>query len=165
MESAGSETDHHRIPPPLSRDDHEGGKLTTPRPERNSLVPPYWQGHQRSVSTQSFTSIENGSRPRPILLEDHTDEGTEQCKALWAKHVTIDDYVIVSGTAPGLGAYVVWNCTVETLNVSFSPEFRRADAVADADAAVVWCCNMPLHPDLVYNGPKHGRLTSRRVVP
>ncbi|KAF2875005.1 Phox homologous domain-containing protein, partial [Massariosphaeria phaeospora] len=34
----------------------------------------------------------------------------------WAKQVTIDDYVVVSGTAPGLGAYVVWNCTVETLD-------------------------------------------------
>ncbi|KAF2013340.1 Phox-like protein, partial [Aaosphaeria arxii CBS 175.79] len=52
----------------------------------------------------------------PILLEDHTDSGSEQCKALWAKHVTIDDYVIVSGTAPGLGAYVVFHCTVETLH-------------------------------------------------
>lgn len=54
----------------------------------------------------------------PITLEDHTDEGSEQCKALWAKHVTIDDYVIVSGNAPAVGAYVVWNCTVETLDVS-----------------------------------------------
>jgi hypothetical protein len=52
----------------------------------------------------------------PITLEDHTDEGSEQCKALWAKHVTIDDYVIVSGNAPAVGAYVVWNCTVETLD-------------------------------------------------
>ena len=57
------------------------------------------------------------------MLEDHTDESSDQCKVLWAKHVTIDDYVVVSGTAPGLGAYspgqyVVWNCTVETLDVS-----------------------------------------------
>lgn len=66
----------------------------------------------------SSYSTENG-RPTPIGLEDHTDESSEQCKALWAKGVTIDDYVVVSGTAPGLGAYVVYNCTVETLDVSF----------------------------------------------
>ena len=65
-----------------------------------------------------------------IRLEDHTDAGSEQCKALWAKHVTIDDYVIVSGTAPGLGSYVVWNCTVETLNVSLLTPQLRAECNA-----------------------------------
>jgi len=79
-------------------------------------VPPYWQAHERSVSRLSYNS-ENGVNPAPILLEDHTDAGSEQCKALWARHVTIDDYVIISGSAPALGAYVVWNCTVETLDV------------------------------------------------
>lgn len=84
---------------------------------RNSVVPPYWQRHERHASRMSSYSTDNG-RPAPISLEDHTDDGSEQCKALWAKGVTIDDYVVVSGTAPGLGAYVVWNCTVETLDVS-----------------------------------------------
>jgi len=63
----------------------------------------------------SSYSTDNG-QPTPIGLEDHTDEGSEQCKVLWAKSVTIDDYVVVGGTAPGLGSYVVWNCTVETLD-------------------------------------------------
>lgn len=85
------------------------------RPERNSVVPPYWQARERGASRLSSYSTDVGAR---ILLEDHTDEGSEQCKALWARSVVVDDYVVVSGTAPGLGAYVVWNCTVETLDVS-----------------------------------------------
>jgi hypothetical protein len=100
-------------PPSPSRD--ERSKSAALRPNRNSIVPPYWQRHERSTSS---LSVDVQQRPSPIRLEDHTDEGSEQCRALWAKHVTIDDYVIVSGTAPGLGAYVVWNCTVETLDVS-----------------------------------------------
>ncbi|KAF1996717.1 Phox-like protein [Amniculicola lignicola CBS 123094] len=85
-------------------------------PERNSLIPPFWKKHERSQSSLSAASTDNLSRPKPILLEDHTDAGSEQCKALWAKSVSIDDYVIVNGSAPGLGAYVVWVCTVETLD-------------------------------------------------
>jgi hypothetical protein len=112
-----SETVNESSPSP-SRED--GAKLATARPERNSVVPPYWQRHERNGSRLSSYTSDAGAR---IVLEDHTDESSEQCKVLWAKHVTIDDYVVVSGTAPGLGAYspgqyVVWNCTVETLDVS-----------------------------------------------
>jgi hypothetical protein len=116
MASAGSDT-----PSPS----HDGGKSATLlRPDRSSIVPPYWQAreheheheHERSASRLSCHS-ENGAHPPPIRLEDHTDAGSEQCKALWARHVTIDDYVIISGSAPALGAYVVWNCTVDTLDV------------------------------------------------
>ncbi|KAF2253281.1 Phox-like protein [Trematosphaeria pertusa] len=113
MESAGSQAVNRLSPSPARGD---VGPSATLRPERNSIVPPYWQRQDRNDSRLSWNSVENGSRPTPIRLEDHTDEGSEQCKALWAKHVSIEDYVIVSGTAPGLGAYVVWNITVETLD-------------------------------------------------
>ncbi|KAI8940055.1 hypothetical protein NX059_003774 [Plenodomus lindquistii] len=92
--------------------------LAAARTERNSVVPPYWRKHDRNGSRLSSYSASDNGHPTPIGLEDHTDEDSEQCKVLWAKSVTIDDYVVVSGTAPGLGAYVVWNCTVETLDVS-----------------------------------------------
>jgi hypothetical protein len=82
----------------------------------------------------SSYSTDNG-RPTPISLEDHTDDGSEQSKGLWAKSVTIDDYVVVSGTAPGLGAYVVWNCTVETLDVSLS----EPDVMPKSDRPT-WLC-------------------------
>jgi hypothetical protein len=102
MESAGSDTANQRRPSLANR------------PERNSIVPPYWQRHERTPSNLSIQAPDT----TPIRLEDHTDESSEQCKALWAKHVSIDDYVIIGGTPPGIGAYVVWNCTVETLEVS-----------------------------------------------
>lgn len=97
-------------------------ELATPtatvRPERNSIVPPFWQRHEPNASRLSCNSID--ARPSLIRLEDHTDEGSEQCKALWASSVRIDDYVVVgSGTTPALGAYVVFNITVDTLNVGF----------------------------------------------
>ncbi|KAJ4319473.1 hypothetical protein N0V94_003897 [Neodidymelliopsis sp. IMI 364377] len=115
MELVSSETVNGSSPSPSCED---GAKPATARPERNSVVPPYWQRHERNASRMSSYASDAGAR---IVLEDHTDEGSEQCKVLWAKHVTIDDYVVVSGTAPGLGAYspgqyVVWNCTVETLD-------------------------------------------------
>jgi hypothetical protein len=113
MEPASSKTVNLRTPSPA----RDGAEAATARPERNSVVPPYWQRHERHASRMSSYSTDNG-HPTPISLEDHTDEGSEQCRVLWAKGVTIDDYVVVSGTAPGLGAYVVWNCTVETLDVS-----------------------------------------------
>jgi len=102
------------LPPPS----HDEGSVATPQPERNSVVPPYWHRHESHASRLSYHSVDNPSHPSPIRLEDHTDEGSEQCKALWARHVTIDDYVVVaSGTTPALGAYVAWNITVDTLHV------------------------------------------------
>ena len=76
------------------------------------LSPPYWQ-HQRTVSSATHTSID---RPPPISLEDNTQPHSPSQSALWAKTVAIDDYVIVRGNPTGLGAYVVWNCKVQTLD-------------------------------------------------
>ncbi|KAF2482260.1 Phox homologous domain-containing protein, partial [Neohortaea acidophila] len=33
----------------------------------------------------------------------------------WAKSAAVDDYVLVSGATLGVGAYVVWHCTIQTL--------------------------------------------------
>lgn len=111
MEPASLEAVNHC---PSSPDQH-GANPATARPDRSSVVPPYWKRHERNPSRMS--SFTDDGRPTPISLEDHTDEGSDQCRVLWAKGVTIDDYVVITGTAPGLGAYVVWNCTVETLHV------------------------------------------------
>lgn len=110
VESARSE------PVPTLPEDAYGGEPVTHRPERNSLVPPYWQRQDHNDNRLSCLSLD---APPPIRLEDHTDEASEQHKALWAKHVSIDDYVIVGNSpAPAFGAYVVWTVTVETLDVS-----------------------------------------------
>lgn len=115
METAGFSTASHPA---------QNGHVATPdsgeaaTAHDHHIVPPYWSGHKRRDSVGSDASLEH-DRPAPIRLEDHTVEGSDQNRALWAKHVTIDDYVIVSGNVPGMGDYVVWNCTVQTLDVCF----------------------------------------------
>jgi hypothetical protein len=133
-----SETADPPSSPALDANANGAKPATVTAPNRNrgsgsgsvgqGVVPPYWQRHERGASYLSTYSADNG-RPTPIGLEDHTDEDSEHCKVLWAKGVTIDDYVVVSGTAPGIGAYVVWNCTVETLDVSFPSRMRCASCI------------------------------------
>ena len=81
-----------------------------------TATPPYWHAIHRTTSTASEVSISaaNPLRPSRINLEDHTDENHEVGRACWARQVSIDEYVVVGGGAIA-GAYVVWNCTVETL--------------------------------------------------
>ena len=80
----------------------------------SSIIPPYWS-HRRY---ESYSSIKN-TKPPPITLEDHTEESYEESGAVWAKGVTLENYVLVSGTVPSVGNFVVWTCKIETLDVSF----------------------------------------------
>jgi hypothetical protein len=112
-----SEAVNRRTTSPVPDAQDDDSKSSTLRPERNSVVPPYWQRPEPNKNRLSSHSVD--LRPNPIRLEDHTDEGSEQLNALWAKHVTIPDYVIVGNSAaPAFGAYVVFNVTVDTLDVS-----------------------------------------------
>lgn len=91
--------------------DAQSTASTTPRPV-SGVVPPYWRRHDRNVSRASLHSL------RGITLEDHTaDPDSETTRGLWARNVAIDDYVVVRGMT-GVGSYVVWNCTIQTLDVS-----------------------------------------------
>ena len=76
-------------------------------------TPPYWSTGPRHGRSVSYHSISH-QRPNPILLEDHSEEYSEQAQSCWASSATIDEYVLVSGPS-GIGAYVVWHCTVKTL--------------------------------------------------
>jgi len=78
-----------------------------------AYAPPFWTRHDRSVSAVSYHSVLQG-RPAPIQLEDHSEEQDELSQGCWAQSVTVDDYTIISGPS-GIGAYVVWLCTVSTL--------------------------------------------------
>lgn len=85
----------------------------------SGVVPPYWR-HQRALSRASLASSVDthlsSSKPA-ITLEDHTaDPNASTTRGLWARNVTIDDHVVVSGKT-GIGAYVVWMCNVQTLDV------------------------------------------------
>ncbi len=88
---------------------------------KTSLIPPYWS-HRRY---ESYASIEN-TKPAPITLEDHTEGLLEHTGSCWAKGVSIDSYVIVDGTVPNVGGFVVWNCKIDTLDVS-----RRSNDLVD----------------------------------
>jgi hypothetical protein len=115
------ETDENDHPTTLNPDDARNGPpqssasstSTTSRPI-SGVVPPYWRRHERNVSRASQSSL----RGAAITLEDHTaDPDSETSRGLWASSVTIDDHVVVRGMT-GVGSYVVWNCTIQTLDVS-----------------------------------------------
>lgn len=81
---------------------------------------PYWPPQQRSLSNASYRALlarqdlerERLSRP-PIVLEDHSEAHRPEERTLWAKHVSVDDYVVVGNTRSlGAGAFVVWHCTL-----------------------------------------------------
>lgn len=85
----------------------------------DGVVPPYWR-HSRAASRASHISLES-SPGHLITLEDHSeDPACDTNRGLWAKGVTIDDHVVVKGTT-GIGAYVVWNCKIQTLEVGCIP--------------------------------------------
>jgi hypothetical protein len=75
-------------------------------------APAFWS--TRHARSASYHSLAHTSGHGPIQLEDHSEEQHEQSQACWARSVTVDDYTVVSGTS-GIGAYVVWHCTVSTL--------------------------------------------------
>ncbi|PLN82879.1 Phox homologous domain-containing protein [Aspergillus taichungensis] len=101
-----------------SRDNSNVSVLPQPRTHTTSkdrpvsgVVPPYWS-HHRDTSRTSQASLEHLP---PITLEDHTeDPDSETTRGLWAQSVSIDDYAVVQGKT-GVGSYVVWNCTINTL--------------------------------------------------
>lgn len=98
--------DHSQKPGSLPVSNEVGNGEATP------TSPPYWQ-FRRSVSR---ASVDNNT-PLPISLEDHSEAHSDTSGTLWARDITIEDYVIVRGGSTGIGAYVVWNCKVQTINV------------------------------------------------
>jgi PX domain len=107
-------------PPPPHRPDSNSTSDGGAGPEHVSqnatppatISPPYWQRHDRTASSVSIDT-----RPPPISLEDHDNGLSPSHSALWAKAVSIDDYTVVRGSlSPAVGAYVVWNVNVLTLD-------------------------------------------------
>ena len=110
MENSESSPSPHNHDSPNDGHSTQEADGTDPSP---TLIPPYWS-HRRY---ESYSSVQN-AKPPPITLEDHTEEPSEQSGAVWAEGVAIDDYVLVSGTVPNVGNFVVWNCKIETIDVS-----------------------------------------------
>jgi hypothetical protein len=112
------------LPPTTSVVPPENGSSNTKDRPISGVVPPYWRHpHQRNFSRSSLTpSVDTGRSAKPaITLEDHTaDPNSETSRGLWAKSVTIEDHVVVAGMT-GVGAYVVWVCRIQTLDVRIDP--------------------------------------------
>lgn len=102
----------------------------TPQSNSQTATPPYWR-HSRNISHASHTSLDRSSGL--ITLEDHSeDPSCDTSKGLWAKNVTIDDYTIVKGQS-GIGAYVVWICNIQTLEVCSWSSSCESKARFDTD--------------------------------
>jgi hypothetical protein len=98
-------------------------------PVGGTISPPYWQGENASPVLQSGgrgnaprlrAESDSSLRSPQIQLEDHSNEDSEQYRACWAKSARIDDWVIVGSSSgiTSIGSYVVFNCLIETSNVS-----------------------------------------------
>ncbi|KAK5109788.1 hypothetical protein LTR62_006521 [Meristemomyces frigidus] len=86
--------------------DHESRDVSPP-----ADTPPYWT----RTRTQSYHSLTPHQQPHNILLEDHSDDPHSASHSCWARSVTVDNYTILTGPT-GIGAHVVWLCTVSTLH-------------------------------------------------
>ncbi|KAK1255135.1 hypothetical protein MKX08_009130 [Trichoderma sp. CBMAI-0020] len=80
--------------------------------------PPYWPhaSHQRNISnlsTESFLPAE------AIRLRDNDTNDDDRNSACWAKSVEITDFIFVNGSNTNIGAFIVWNISVETMNGSY----------------------------------------------
>ncbi|KAL7924107.1 Phox homologous domain-containing protein [Trichoderma austrokoningii] len=82
--------------------------------------PPYWPHaslHQRNISnlsTESFLPAE------AIRLRDNDTNDDDRNSACWAKSVEITDYIFINGSNnTNIGAFIVWNISVETMNGSY----------------------------------------------
>lgn len=107
MDSGSS---HQPRPCPSADDGRRARKVNAD--SSPSPAPVYWQ-HRRY---ESYASI-GSNKPPPITLEDNTEDVPDVKSPLWAKHVSIDDHIIVTGRA-GVGDYTVWNVQIDTLDVS-----------------------------------------------
>jgi hypothetical protein len=87
-------------------------------PSSLTSPPPYWPHaglHQRNISAMSSESFLPAGA---IRLRDNDTSDDDRNSACWAKSVEIVDYILVNGSNTNIGAFVVWNVRVETLNVS-----------------------------------------------
>ena len=87
------------------------------RTSLNSYPPPPSSTRRRSRSRDSSSSYTTKCID-PIILLDNTVTPGENSPSLWARSVQVSDYVIVTGGGrTRTGAYVLWSCYIDTLEV------------------------------------------------
>lgn len=118
-----------------TEDRHSRGRTQNQTPSPKTLPvasPPFWAARNSqdspaaygrtapSASAESLTLAGLG-----ITMQDNENSSIdERGSACWAKSVEVNSYVIVNSSATNIGAFVVWNIRVETLNGS-SMDIRK----------------------------------------
>lgn len=97
-----------------TRDAEARGSAVSSPPPASS--PPYWLVHHTHNGADASTELT--SEPAGIIMRDNESEDWGgRNSACWARSVEIPDYVVVNGSATNIGAFVVFNVRVETINV------------------------------------------------
>jgi hypothetical protein len=83
------------------------------------VYPPYWLnfGSQQTYSTADGSAEGAGGITMMDNEVDDEDGRNPRGSACWARAVEIPDYVVVNGSATNIGAFVVFNVRVQTMNV------------------------------------------------
>ncbi|KAG6004621.1 hypothetical protein E4U21_000897 [Claviceps maximensis] len=99
-------------------DDDDDDEMVSSRASTGSVTsPPYWITTYNQRRNRSVDSVLPAGA---ITLRDNeTSEHSDRNNACWAKSVDIVDCTVVNGGATTVGAFVVWNVRVETLNRSY----------------------------------------------
>ncbi|KAG0137580.1 Phox homologous domain-containing protein [Tuber indicum] len=88
----------------------------------------------RSVEDRFHKDGGEALKPMPITLIDHTITPSENSPSLWARSAKVVDYVIVAGSRTRAGAYVAWNCSIETFEgAQFTVRKRYSEFVTLRD--------------------------------
>ena len=117
------------LPPCMDPQEAAESSPTSPTSPSTPISPPFWHSEGQELPPPADISSRK-PRSSGIQLEDHTHEDSEHSKACWAKSVAIRDHVVVGS---GLGTYVVYNCVVETANVSAQDQHAVHTAQSMAD--------------------------------
>jgi hypothetical protein len=91
---------------------------------RSSLIPPYSLHNTNRPNGKANRDSYRSTRPVSsvsgsnfqIRLEDHVETPTDSSAYLWAESVIVKDWTVIEGALGSIGAFVIWNCRVETLS-------------------------------------------------
>lgn len=93
------------------------GQASTSNTHTHDETDSHAEWHRRRHEHAVSTARPGEDDDLPIALEDHEEHHEDEVSALWARAVIINDWTVIGGGAIG-GSYVVWNCTIQTLDAS-----------------------------------------------
>ncbi|KAJ3949333.1 uncharacterized protein N0V96_000448 [Colletotrichum fioriniae] len=76
-------------------------------------------GDEEDEEEETESPTESSVTSAITMHDNEASDINGRNRACWAKSVEITDYVVVNGSATNIGAFVVWNIRVETLQGSY----------------------------------------------